>query len=183
MVKTTNLQSCQGAADLKRKDTTEGKDNLMKTGNFLLTAFVLLGLMMLTTPATHAQTCDGTGTNFVDLDGDGFNDNAPDFDGDGIPNGLDADYVKHAQDGSGYQKGKNLDGETSTKIQNRTMTKSQKFNRVQTFNRSSFQTRLNALGGANGSGTGICDGSGGGLAGTGVRDGIGSHGSQKRGGK
>lgn len=32
------------------------------------------------------------GTNFVDKDGDGFNDNAPDHDGDGIPNGLDPDY-------------------------------------------------------------------------------------------
>jgi len=32
--------------------------------------------------------------NFVDKNGDGFNDNAPDDDGDGIPNGLDPDYVK-----------------------------------------------------------------------------------------
>ena len=32
--------------------------------------------------------------NFVDADGDGYNDNAPDHDGDGIPNGLDADYIK-----------------------------------------------------------------------------------------
>jgi len=31
-------------------------------------------------------------TEFVDLDGDGFNDYAPDHDGDGIPNGLDPDY-------------------------------------------------------------------------------------------
>jgi len=31
--------------------------------------------------------------NFVDADGDGYNDNAPDHDGDGIPNGLDADYI------------------------------------------------------------------------------------------
>ena len=32
------------------------------------------------------------GQNFVDEDGDGYNDNAPDHDGDGIPNGLDPDY-------------------------------------------------------------------------------------------
>jgi len=32
--------------------------------------------------------------NFIDADGDGYNDNAPDHDGDGIPNGLDPDYIK-----------------------------------------------------------------------------------------
>jgi hypothetical protein len=32
--------------------------------------------------------------NFIDKNGDGYNDNAPDDDGDGIPNGLDPDYVK-----------------------------------------------------------------------------------------
>jgi len=32
--------------------------------------------------------------NFVDADGDGYNDNAPDHDGDGIPNGIDPDYIK-----------------------------------------------------------------------------------------
>jgi len=34
---------------------------------------------------------------FVDNDGDGFNDNAPDHDGDGIPNGLDPDWKKHQE--------------------------------------------------------------------------------------
>lgn len=34
------------------------------------------------------------GQNFVDEDGDGYNDNAPDHDGDGIPNGLDPDWLK-----------------------------------------------------------------------------------------
>ena len=34
------------------------------------------------------------GPNFVDKDGDGYNDNAPDHDGDGIPNGLDPDWQK-----------------------------------------------------------------------------------------
>ncbi len=32
--------------------------------------------------------------NFIDANGDGYNDNAPDHDGDGIPNGLDPDYIK-----------------------------------------------------------------------------------------
>ncbi len=39
---------------------------------------------------------------FLDEDGDGFNDLAPDFDGDGIPNALDDDYVE-PEDGTGQQ--------------------------------------------------------------------------------
>lgn len=39
---------------------------------------------------------------FIDEDGDGFNDLAPDHDGDGIPNGLDPDYVR-PEDGTGQQ--------------------------------------------------------------------------------
>lgn len=31
---------------------------------------------------------------FVDKNGDGYNDNAPDHDGDGIPNGLDPDFKR-----------------------------------------------------------------------------------------
>jgi len=47
-----------------------------------------------TTPVTH-------GDNFVDLNGDGYNDNAPDNDEDGIPNGMDPDYIpKGSQDES-----------------------------------------------------------------------------------
>ena len=157
----------------------------MKTKNILLTAFAILGLVMLTTPVTQAQTCDGNGSNFVDLNGDGFNDNAPDFDGDGIPNGLDADYVKNAQDGTGYQKGKLGENKGLGMAQNMTMTKSQMFNRLQAARGSMFQKRLGALGGMNGSGAGVCDGTGGGMAGsgTGVCDGTGPHGSQNRGGK
>ena len=44
-------------------------------------------------------TCPGDGVNFVDEDGDGFNDNARDADGDGVPNGMDDDYVR-PNDGS-----------------------------------------------------------------------------------
>lgn len=155
----------------------------MKTRNILLTAFAILGLVMLTTPATQAQTCNGTGTNFVDLNGDGFNDNAPDHDGDGIPNGLDDDYIKNAQDGSGYQNGKLGENQGQGTEQNRTMTKSQKFNRLQAFNGNMYQNRMGALGGMNGSGAGVCDGTGGGMNGSGVCDGTGPNGGQKRGGK
>ena len=45
-------------------------------------------------PATH-------GVNFVDADGDGYNDNAPDHDGDGIPNGADPDYTPLNGQGGG----------------------------------------------------------------------------------
>jgi hypothetical protein len=36
--------------------------------------------------------------NFMDENGDGFNDNAPDHDGDGIPNPLDPDYKAQKPD-------------------------------------------------------------------------------------
>lgn len=54
-----------------------------------------------TTPTPH-------GKNFVDKNGDGYNDNAPDHDGDGIPNGVDPDYK-----GAKVQKNKfvDLDGD------------------------------------------------------------------------
>ncbi|MCK5127241.1 MAG: hypothetical protein KAR42_13385 [candidate division Zixibacteria bacterium] len=155
----------------------------MKTRNILLTAFAILSLVALTSPAIQAQTCDGNGTNFVDLNGDGFNDNAPDHDGDGIPNGLDEDYVKNAQDGAGYQKGKLGENKSEGMVQNGTMTKSQKFNRLQSFNGTMTQKRTGAQGGMNGSGAGVCDGTGGGMNGSGVCDGTGPNGGQKRGGK
>ena len=190
----------------------------MKIRNILLTAFTILGLVLLTMPATQAQTetkaqvkaetkaqnqdqdqtqikaqvkaqikaqaqvCDGSGKNFVDLDGDGFNDNAPDHDADGIPNGLDPDYIKGAQDGTGYQNGSLGENKGEGMAQNKTMTKSQKFNRIQTQSGSMFQKRLGAQGGMNGSGTGICDGTGDGGSGTGICDGTGPKGNQNRGG-
>ena len=43
------------------------------------------------------------GKNFVDKNGDGYNDNAPDSDGDGIPNGVDPDYT-----GPKHQYGKKV---------------------------------------------------------------------------
>ena len=167
----------------------------MNTRNLLLTAFALFGLLMFTTPGISAQTCDGTGGNYVDLDGDGFNDNAPDADGDGIPNGLDEDWIKNAQDGDGYQH-KNLTGRedaapamtsSQTKAESGTLTRSQMFNRIKAFYAYMFQSRLGQLGTATGSASaaGVCDGTGGnsGGTGTGVCDGTGPHGSQKQGGK
>ena len=35
---------------------------------------ILNATVMLATPGAKAQTCDGTGANFIDLNGDGFND-------------------------------------------------------------------------------------------------------------
>lgn len=63
----------------------------MKITKMILTAIVMLGIVVLFNPIS-AQTT-GHGVNFVDLNGDGYNDNAPDHDGDGIPNGMDDDYT------------------------------------------------------------------------------------------
>ena len=171
----------------------------MKTSNILLTAFAIFALAMLTTPATQAQTCDGQGKNFVDLNGDGFNDNAPDADGDGIPNGLDEDYIKYAQDGTGYKNGKLIESaavgvaqakdmtkdqtQAGTMTQTRTMSRAQLFYRLQAFNGSMFQMRIGALGSMSGTGDGICDGTGGGANGSGDCDGTGPKGNQNQGGK
>ncbi len=49
--------------------------------------------------------------NFVDADGDGYNDNAPDHDGDGIPNGLDPDWQKMKRKRKGQNQFVDLDGD------------------------------------------------------------------------
>ena len=67
---------------------------------------LLAALLIVIAAAANAQDFGpGSGNGvcqFIDEDGDGFNDLAPDADGDGIPNGLDPDYVKPA-DGTGNQ--------------------------------------------------------------------------------
>gem|GEM_PF-7093568 len=68
---------------------------MKNTINLIGALALILGLALLFPTTGAAQTCDGGGKNFVDLDGDGINDNAPDHDGDGIPNGLDPDWVKY----------------------------------------------------------------------------------------
>jgi len=56
----------------------------------------------------HGHGDFGGGANgpgeFIDEDGDGYNDNAPDDDGDGIPNYADEDYVR-PEDGQGNGNG------------------------------------------------------------------------------
>ena len=55
-------------------------------------ASMMLVFGLFSTQDVNAQTTDH-GSEFVDENGDGYNDNAPDADGDGIPNGQDPDYV------------------------------------------------------------------------------------------
>ena len=76
----------------------------MKTLTLLLA--LLLALTFSTTVLAQEETDTEIehGVNFVDEDGDGFNDNAPDADGDGIPNGMDEDYVRAAA-GTGSKAG------------------------------------------------------------------------------
>ena len=64
----------------------------------LLTAGLALAVFALFAAPVMAQT-EEHGANFVDENGDDYNDNAPDHDGDGIPNGQDDDWVK-PEDGS-----------------------------------------------------------------------------------
>ena len=94
----------------------------MKTNIFLTALVLLIGLVATAALAQDdgevtdpVEPGNGHGVcQFVDEDGDGFNDLAPDADGDGIPNGLDPDYVK-PEDGTGMQYGwgKTEDGEKS----------------------------------------------------------------------
>ncbi|MBN1638015.1 MAG: hypothetical protein JW866_03550 [Ignavibacteriales bacterium] len=69
--------------------------------------FILLHSVIFSQDTTNQNN---QGNNFIDLDGDGYNDNAPDHDGDGIPNGLDPDYnpQKHQW---GKKKFVDLDGD------------------------------------------------------------------------
>jgi hypothetical protein len=65
---------------------------------------VLLGIALTASAQGFGEATEqGNGVcQFVDEDGDGFNDLAPDADGDGIPNGLDPDYERPG-DGTGEQ--------------------------------------------------------------------------------
>ena len=67
----------------------------------ILLSLILTSLLAVTANAQDFGPGQGNGVcQFIDEDGDGFNDLAPDADGDGIPNGLDEDFVK-PEDGSG----------------------------------------------------------------------------------
>ena len=64
------------------QDTTQTKTNIKNKGEVTQQAKTQKGNL------NRLQH----GRQFVDKDGDGYNDNAPDHDGDGIPNGQDPDY-------------------------------------------------------------------------------------------
>jgi len=77
------------------------KEQTMKRTSLTLLVILLTGLLALTAQAQDLGPGQANGRcQFIDEDGDGFNDLAPDADGDGIPNGLDEDYVK-PEDGDG----------------------------------------------------------------------------------
>ena len=70
---------------------------------YLITLMTVISMLMLTSLAMAQDFGPGQGNGvcqFIDEDGDGFNDLAPDADGDGIPNGMDEDYVR-PEDGEG----------------------------------------------------------------------------------
>lgn len=88
----------------------KGKIMKLNFTSVLLLVFVIFYLTELsfaqdsteTKQSTKIKTSDQSnqikhGRQFVDKNGDGYNDNAPDHDGDGIPNGLDPDYLKLKQ--------------------------------------------------------------------------------------
>jgi len=75
----------------------------MKHPTLFLMAVLFIALMAVGANAQDFGPGSDNGNGvcqFIDEDGDGFNDLAPDADGDGIPNGLDPDYVK-PEDGTG----------------------------------------------------------------------------------
>lgn len=57
----------------------------------ILSLIVLVALVSVPKPAFGQEIIEH-GPNFIDENGDGYNDNAPDADGDGIPNGQDEDW-------------------------------------------------------------------------------------------
>lgn len=78
----------------------------MKRLTQLLTVVTLTfaAIFLFAAPQATAQDVDH-GINFIDENGDGYNDNAPDADGDGIPNGMDEDYVRAGVGKNGAPQG------------------------------------------------------------------------------
>lgn len=66
----------------------------------LMATILVLGLASMAAAQDFGPGQGNGVCQFIDEDGDGFNDLAPDADGDGIPNGMDEDYVR-PQDGTG----------------------------------------------------------------------------------
>jgi len=104
------------------------------------------------------------GPNFVDANGDGYNDNAPDHDNDGIPNGQDSDYVRSGK-GKGQQNFIDEDGDGIA--DNRGQRTGKGYRGVQQYrkglsvdsSRQGVRAR-NGLGFAAGARPGNCDGTG-----------------------
>jgi hypothetical protein len=90
----------------------------MKTFKLLisLTGFFLIFSSTFLYAQDSTKAGKGKGTvqhnqQFIDNDGDGYNDNAPDHDGDGIPNGLDPDWQKLNKRQRNRQRFVDLDGD------------------------------------------------------------------------
>jgi hypothetical protein len=61
----------------------------------VLSAILFVGLSSaIAQDSSNSNRQKKHSNNFIDKNGDGYNDNAPDHDGDGIPNGLDPDWQK-----------------------------------------------------------------------------------------
>lgn len=84
----------------------------------IITAAVLTGTVILYAAQNGKSTNtrkqgNRNGTEFVDVNNDGYNDNAPDHDNDGVPNGVDKDYVRGsiAQGNGNGERQENGNGE------------------------------------------------------------------------
>ena len=81
---------------------------MKKTSRIALFILSALAMVIFAIPSYAQNGWGGEFGNgpgeFIDENGDGFNDLAPDADGDGIPNAFDDDYVP-PQDGSGAGNG------------------------------------------------------------------------------
>jgi hypothetical protein len=124
----------------------------MKTAIVFMTAVVaLIGLSLVTSPSVMAQS-------------PGHGSFSADHDGDGIPNCQDADYVKNPKDGTGYQHGKILQGQSMEAgqsdfgAQSRHNYKNRIRTEIRTQSCPGFFSGL--FGWSWGNGTGDCDGTG-----------------------
>jgi hypothetical protein len=71
------------------------KETLIIISIILMMSFSFHSLLAQDTTGTNKSTnIKSHEQQFIDKNGDGYNDNAPDHDGDGIPNGLDSDWQK-----------------------------------------------------------------------------------------
>ncbi|MEN8230045.1 MAG: hypothetical protein ABFS38_17930 [Bacteroidota bacterium] len=74
-----------------------------------IVSMIVLAPEMAAQDTTQSKPGTEQQQQFVDEDGDGYNDNAPDHDGDGIPNRFDSDWKRRQR--SGKQTFVDLDGD------------------------------------------------------------------------